>query len=869
MSHRILLSLLAALLVVSVLALPTSAVPVAKQVSIDTYIRQLEDKVPRVRYDAVRALAESKSPRALDALLAAMKSKDDNLRQSIVGALTHFDSPRVADALISALQDPSPMVRHSAMQRLHEIKGIDDRLVGMLVGTTPSVQLPAAGVLVDMKDERGVEPLLAALKNSDLKVRRLAVQYVGEIWEPRMVEPLIGLLKDPDPVTRTHAINALGCQRDARAFDPLAAAVLEEKSAEVRSSALNALMMTDAPRSIPVIVRLMKADHEVFPGMLPDLSWESRSPEMIPYLAEGLKESDPMIRLGMLRYLEEIRDPRALEVIRGLLKDKDEGIRLDAQDTVDTEKLMNPPPLEAGPADVPKLLKMLRSEDAWERDPALRALCKIGGQKVIDGLVALLSDPNPALWDAAGSALARIGDPKSIPQITALLAKGGLVTVAAARALQWMGEKESAVKPLIKLLASPDPSVRRLSTAILGDLHDLEAVTPIIDLLKDPKVGNTAIESLGRIGGPQATKALVPLMRKKDGRAIDDGSSYVTITVGNASRALALIGDASILPDVIPLLKDPNPLVRGDAAWLLGELGDPRAVDALLPLLKDTGKMQADPVYTEVAQALGKIGDKRAVPALIDLLRNPDTRAMEVIEALAALKDPRAVDALIGLLPSDFAARALGKIADQRAVEPLIKLLNSPFPENWRSAAEGLGDLRAKAAADRLSAMKHLCPQAIVALGQMKDPRIFDELLALLKADTQVKFGSIVSALGDYGDSRAVEPIIELLKYNSPATNRIAAEALGKLKDPHAVGPLIAVLKNADRAAKLGYMTSLDYNAEAPSDPLVVVIDVDPKEWEHRPQVCSALKAITGQDFGEDTQRWVSWWESQNNGAAK
>jgi HEAT repeat protein len=146
----------------------------------------------------------------------------------------------------------------------------------------------------------------------------------------------------------------------------------------------------------------------------------------------------------------------------------------------------------------------------------------------------------------------------------------------------------------------------------------------------------------------------------------------------------------------------------------------------------------------------------------------------------------------------------------------------------------------------------------------MKDPRVSDALLGLLDSHGGVDFLSLVSALGESGDPRAVEPLIGMLGGDWSPTIRAASEALGKLKDRRAVGPLIHALKVADSTARRGFLSSLDYDADAPSVGMVVWMDVVPRDWEYRPQVGSALKAITGQDFGEDTKRWASWWESQN-----
>ena len=57
--------------------------------------------------------------------------------------------------------------------------------------------------------EPAVEPLIAALKDSDDCVRREATEALGKIGEPA-VEPLIAALKDSDDYVRREAAEALG-----------------------------------------------------------------------------------------------------------------------------------------------------------------------------------------------------------------------------------------------------------------------------------------------------------------------------------------------------------------------------------------------------------------------------------------------------------------------------------------------------------------------------------------------------------------------------------------------------------------------------------------------------------------------------------
>jgi HEAT repeat protein len=73
--------------------------------------------------------------------------------------------------------------------------------------------------LGEIKDPRVVEPLIAALKDTDANVRRRAFLALGDVKDPLAVEPLIAALKDTDIYVRHNAADALGKIKDLRAVE--------------------------------------------------------------------------------------------------------------------------------------------------------------------------------------------------------------------------------------------------------------------------------------------------------------------------------------------------------------------------------------------------------------------------------------------------------------------------------------------------------------------------------------------------------------------------------------------------------------------------------------------------------------------------
>jgi epoxyqueuosine reductase len=79
----------------------------------------------------------------------------------------------------------------------------------------------------------------------------------------------------------------------------------------------------------------------------------------------------------------------------------------------------------------------------------------------------------------------------------------------------------------------------------------------------------------------------------------------------NVAVALGNLKAQEAVPELIRLLDDEEPLVRGHAAWALGEIGDPAALKALC------GRMQMETdaeVLTELKEAIGSLRELRAAP---------------------------------------------------------------------------------------------------------------------------------------------------------------------------------------------------------------------------------------------------------------
>lgn len=92
--------------------------------------------------------------------------------------------------------------------------------------------------------------------------------------------------------------------------------------------------------------------------------------------------------------------------------------------------------------------------------------------------------------------------------------------IQAAIGLAKYGEKASAAVPeLLKLLSSPEVSIRENAVNALGRIGEKEAVPSLLPLLNDPAwtVRRHTILALGEIGDPSSLRPIEKLLKDPDG----------------------------------------------------------------------------------------------------------------------------------------------------------------------------------------------------------------------------------------------------------------------------------------------------------------------------------------------------------------
>jgi HEAT repeat protein len=381
-----------------------------------------------------------------------------------------------------------------------------------------------------------------------------------------------------------------------------------------------------------------------------------------------------------------------------------------------------------------------------------------------------------------------------------------------------------AVRTLVENLGSEEQ--QSLTINILGQLGSVEAVKPLLELLKHESfsVRSSAAEALGKLDSVEAIPALLNLLKEKDEKKKDEevygiateknyrlkkayfraGKKFDAFTVGEEPDAIILALEKLNSPDLEELLlawlKDPHSSKRRYAAEKLATLGNVKAIPLLKALLQD-------PVATvreSAVKALGQLEVKEVIPLLIPLLDDPFSSVREdVVTALGQLNNVESVPRFIALLKDPYsavrqsAARTLGQLKQTQAFPALLELLHDP-EETVQS-------------------------EVITVLGQLGQADALPHLLPLLQDKHEEIRSSAAQALGELGSSQAMQPLLTLLQDKKAKVRSSAATALGQLskitETKEAIQPLTQFLtdyRDVDvRKSAAAALTQLDpANAE-------------------------------------------------------
>ncbi|MDW8362735.1 MAG: CheR family methyltransferase [Myxococcales bacterium] len=300
----------------------------------------------------------------------------------------------------------------------------------------------------------------------------------------------------------------------------------------------------------------------------------------------------------------------------------------------------------------------VRGADAEHRRRALLALERRAPGDAVRAALDAFADIDWRVRKEAAALVGRCADDAAIGLLVDRLARSEEPSIRGAclEAIALLGERASSA--LFETLARTPPGRRRFLIEALGETRAEAAVRVLSQIAREsnPHEAVAAIDALGRIGGPRATEALLPLLQTPD--------RFLRLAVLDALERCRARIPWRLLGDHLA-----EPAARRAVVGLLGRCGDPRAVEPLLARLREAD----DALFVQTTRGLATLVAEcpPAFDVLLERAPSLDARARAKLRRLVGDGPPQTRAAAALLLVASREVEALPQIASLAATEGL------------------------------------------------------------------------------------------------------------------------------------------------------------------------------------------------------
>ncbi|HSA95734.1 MAG TPA: HEAT repeat domain-containing protein [Acidobacteriota bacterium] len=542
--------------------------------------------------------------------------------------------------------------------------------------------------------------LVEKLNDPNPSIQHAAVIALGRFGRPGAIEELAKpkIFHSPFHQIRWAAVTAVGRLGDYRVIDLLLKAA-EDAEWIVRTQAVTELMakVRDIiarrdPRLARILIYMFALDNDEIVD-LAMAGFQELGGACVDWLNEALRNPSPNIRANAARTLGRMKSQGSTPYLVELLQDESSAVRASA-----TEALGR----IGNRASIEPLVVMVQDNVEDVQETAVTALVGFGKAATVPILNALTRERDKFALRAFLNALGRIGDPKSIPALISYLRSSYFIV------------RQTAAAALVRFGAIIIP---HLLAALSFNASDIEALKRDACDREHPELQLRAIKALGGLEDHRAVSLLKELV-EKGLPDIQEAASQALSLIGCAAwgrccalRVLGDVGDKTIVPAILPSLKDDSDNVRFEAVRALGKLGGDVAVTQLVliarkdcrdfirreavRLLRTAGQGRPDVLATarqrlrdasrdvrvQAARLLGGFQDETSVPALLKAMADPHWSVRESAEIALLNFGPAVAGVLIKGLKSPSwttrfrSARLLGEIGAPEGIAPLENAL--------------------------------------------------------------------------------------------------------------------------------------------------------------------------------------------------
>ena len=309
-----------------------------------------------------------------------------------------------------------------AFSSADEDEKINDLVRRAMDETSFKVRLQAIFMLGRMGDKRAVDPLMRLTKDNDFSIRGASAIALGNIGDVAAIPGLFEMAKDKDKFVKRESLKALKkiVEKERAVTEVLA--YVRKSDERVRAQAIELLGEIKNPAALKAVIHaLADKDIEVASAAEEAIFKRDRR-EVLNILLQAMYDKTPGIRVRVIKMLEKINDPRAINVLSGVLATDIPGEEAEAAMRV----LVS---MSAKISLATTMSTLSNSPDKNTRNRMLylleaKASDKKDREAVITSLRStLMNDPDHFIRGRAAQTIAKLGIVRLIPDIQKMMKK--------------------------------------------------------------------------------------------------------------------------------------------------------------------------------------------------------------------------------------------------------------------------------------------------------------------------------------------------------------------------------------------------------------------------------------------------------------
>ncbi len=246
---------------------------------------------------------------------SSLKSADENVRVQALESMRGQADEYSLTLLKQALGDSSWRVRKTAVDILKNLPRTDKSawlFISSLKDEENAARRSSALEGLTYMGKSAVPYLLEALDLQNDDVRKFIVDILGEIKDTGAVDAILPLTRDPSENIRLATVETLGSIGGDKAFQSLLS-LLSSEDISLQFSVLYALGKLGKPIPVERVQPLL--DNRILRRAIYDALGETRSPEALAILVQGIQDSGKSARQSAVRALHKISQNPGLEAL--------------------------------------------------------------------------------------------------------------------------------------------------------------------------------------------------------------------------------------------------------------------------------------------------------------------------------------------------------------------------------------------------------------------------------------------------------------------------------------------------------------------------------------------------------------------------